>query len=54
METMDIGICLLGWECEDEADYFELCCECGQAFDLREPIEVLYHDEFGHRPLPRH
>lgn len=38
----------------DELEFYELCPECGQAFDLRNLSEVLYHDEQGHDPLPTH
>jgi hypothetical protein len=41
-------------EITDEIDHFDICPECGQAFDMRELAEVLHHDEEGHQPLPTH
>lgn len=44
---------LQGPEPEDEAEHFELCVTCGQAFDLRDLEQVLYHDEEMHEPMRR-
>jgi hypothetical protein len=35
-----------------EADHFEVCPTCGQAFDCRRLGDVFHHDEPGHAPLP--
>lgn len=42
---------LQGPEPEDEAEHFELCVTCGQAFDMRDLEQVLYHDEEMHEPM---
>lgn len=37
----------------DEAEHFEVCVTCGQAFDLRNLGDVLHHDQEMHERLPR-
>ncbi len=37
---------------ESEADYFNVCTVCGQAFDTRESNEVLRHGLGPHDRLP--
>lgn len=39
---------------DDELQHFELCQVCGQAFDLRDIEECLYHDTDEHDRLPTH
>ena len=36
-----------------EADNFQVCPGCGQAFDRRELAQVPYHDQPGHPPTDR-
>jgi hypothetical protein len=36
----------------NEADHFEICPVCGQAFDRRDLDQVLHHDEDAHDPIP--
>lgn len=38
---------------EIEADHFQCCEGCGQAFDRRNLQHVLYHAMRGHLPLRR-
>jgi hypothetical protein len=39
-------------EPENEADNFEICPHCGQAFDRRDLDQVLHHDQEEHEPIP--
>lgn len=41
-----------GAEPLDETEHFYVCQHCGQAVDMRELANVLYHDEPGHTPKP--
>jgi hypothetical protein len=41
------GIPLSG-EPENESDHFEVCPECGVAFDMRDLNQVMQHVEPGH------
>lgn len=36
----------------DEVDHFEVCPECGQAFDRRDLELVMHHYQPGHKPIP--
>jgi hypothetical protein len=36
---------------KDEWDYFQICDECGQAFDTRSAAQVFHHEELDHQPL---
>lgn len=40
-------------ELSDEAEHFVTCATCGQAFDLRNLGDLLYHEQEMHEPLPR-
>lgn len=35
-----------------EAEHFYLCSVCGQAVDIRQLADVLYHEELKHDPKP--
>ena len=37
-----------------EAEHFYVCPGCGQAVDMRELADVLYHGELNHEPKPTH
>lgn len=41
-----------GPEPKDESEYFEVCPQCGQAFDARDLAEVAHHVTLGHKPRP--
>lgn len=40
----------VGGEPVDEAEHFMKCRACGQAFDMRDLQQVLYHEDPGHEP----
>jgi hypothetical protein len=35
-----------------EVDHFYVCSVCGQAVDMRQLADVLYHEELTHNPKP--
>ena len=35
-----------------KADHFYVCSVCGQAVDIRQLADVLYHEELTHSPKP--
>jgi len=35
-----------------EAEHFYVCSVCGQAVDMRQLADVLYHEELQHEPKP--
>lgn len=41
-----------GSEITNEADHFEVCNICKQAYDRRDLQLVMYHLKEGHKPLP--
>lgn len=40
-----------GVEPAHEAEHFELCPICGQAYDCRNLGQVLHHDQSDHKPI---
>lgn len=42
-----------GPEPATEAEHFEICPECDQAFDCRDLGQVLHHDQSDHEPIRR-
>jgi hypothetical protein len=50
-ETLNALECV-GPDLADEAEHFEVCVTCGQAFDCRRLGDVLHHDSEMHEPLP--
>lgn len=42
-----------GAEPRDESEHFEVCPICGQAIDLRELEQVIYHGQPEHQPISR-
>ena len=36
-----------------EAEHFYVCSVCGQAVDMRQLTDVLYHEELRHKPQVR-
>lgn len=43
-----------GAEPLDEADHFYVCPHCGQAVDMRQLADVLYHEDLTHDRKPAH
>lgn len=43
---------VVGPDHANEADHFQVCPGCGQAFDKRKLGDVLHHLTRGHAPLP--
>lgn len=42
----------IGGEPSSEAEHFETCTTCGQAFDMRDLGQVFHHNVPGHKALP--
>ena len=41
----------VGGEPKSELEHFYTCPECGQSVDMRDPGQVLHHEQPGHKPI---
>lgn len=39
---------IIGDEPENELEHFYVCCDCGQAVDMRDLGQVFHHEVLGH------